>query len=157
MLPTGNHWLITNMWSQDQGKTIAKAIALSIATGISDESYKKNNRGTAACILEKNTNIDSRIYVVYDTPGGKSDQSPYRSELGGISMMFVILKCIVQCYSIKQGSIQLGLDEKGNGTGGMYLPTLYYSTIILYVGGNQSKDTTITYFSDIILVGGSSN
>ena len=99
------------MWSQDQGKAIANAIQLGNATGISDGSYK-NNRGTAACVTEENNNEDSRIYAVHDTPGEMSDQSPYRSKLGGISMMLAILRCIVQCYGITKGSTRLGLDGK---------------------------------------------
>ena len=61
--------------------------------------------------MEENNNTESRIYAVHDTSGSDLDQSPYRSELGGISTILAILKCIIHCYNIKQGTIQLALDE----------------------------------------------
>ena len=64
------------MWSQDQGLAVAQAIKKVKATGISDGSFK-NNRGTAACIIEANKNNNSRSYAVHDTPGISTDQSPY--------------------------------------------------------------------------------
>ena len=81
------------------------------ATEISDGSFK-NNRGTASCTIEANNNNNSRIYAVHDTPGNITDQSPYRSELGGISMMLLVRQCDIRYYGITQCSIQLGLDRK---------------------------------------------
>ena len=72
-----------------------------------DGSFK-HNRGTVACIIEASNNINSRIYA----PGNETEQSPYRSELGGISMMLIILQCVIKYHDITQGSIQLGLDRK---------------------------------------------
>ena len=66
MLPIDDQWTINNIWSHDQGKTVAKDVELGKATGISDGSYK-NNRSTAACILEENSNKESRMYVVDTT------------------------------------------------------------------------------------------
>ena len=71
------------------------------------------------------TKINSRIYAVYDTPGNRTDQSPYRSELGGISMMLLILQCGVRYHGITQGSIHFGLDgkkamEQASGTFPLY-------------------------------------
>ena len=40
-LPIDDQWDINNMWSQDQGQTVAKVILLGRATGISYVSYKK--------------------------------------------------------------------------------------------------------------------
>ena len=59
-------------------------------------------RGTVACIIEANNDINPRIYAVHDTPGNKIDQSPYHSELGGISMMLFILQCVIRYHGIKQ-------------------------------------------------------
>ena len=84
---------------------------LRMATGISDGSFK-HNRGTAACILEANNDSNSRIYAVHDTPGNSTDQSPYRSELGGISMMLLIIQGVIRYHGITKGSIKLGLDGK---------------------------------------------
>ena len=81
------------------------------ATGISDGPFK-NNRDTTACIIEANNNNNSRIYAVHDTPRNITDHSPYRSELGGISMMLLILQYVVCYHGITQCSIQLGLDGK---------------------------------------------
>ena len=71
-----------------------------------------NNRGIAVYILEDNKHIESRIYVVRNTPGSESDQYPHRLKLGGISMMLVIIKCIIHCHKIKNSLIHLVLDEK---------------------------------------------
>ena len=94
MLSMNDQWTINNMWSQDQGKPVAKDIALCRATRISDGSYK-NNRCTAAYILEQNNNAESRIYAVHDIPGSDQDQYPYESELEGISMILTIVKCLL--------------------------------------------------------------
>ena len=99
------------MWSQDQGFAVAHAIKTETTTGISDGSFK-NNRGTASYNIKANNNNNSRIYVVHDTPGNITDQSPYPSELRGISMMLLVLQCVVYYHGITQGSIQLGLDGK---------------------------------------------
>ena len=95
------------MWSQDQGLAVAQSITKRKATGISDGSFK-HNRGTTACIIEANNNNNSRIYAVYDTPGNSTDQSPYRSELGGISMLLLIIQGVIRYYDITQGSIEHG-------------------------------------------------
>ena len=128
LLPTNDQWAINNIWTQDQGKAVARAITLVRTTRISDGSYK-NNRGTASYILEENNNTASRIYTVHDILGNESDQSPFRLELGEISMMLAIIKCIIQCYNVKHGTIQLGLDGEINGTDKRHIPTLSYSTI----------------------------
>ena len=99
------------MWSENQGLAVAKTIIIGNATGISDGSFK-HNRGIVTSIIEANNNINSRIYVVHDTPSNKTDQFPYRSELGGISMMLLILQYVIRYLGIRQGSIQLGLDRK---------------------------------------------
>ena len=78
---------------------------------MSDGSFK-NNRWTAACIIEANKNNNSRIYAVCDTHGNSTDQSPYRSELGGIYMMMLVIQGVIRYHGITQGSIELGLDGK---------------------------------------------
>ena len=93
----------------DQGLTVLQVIVSGNTTGIRQGSFE-NNRGTAACIIEANKDINSRIYVVHDTPGNKIDQFPYRPELGGISMILLLLQYVIRCHDIKQRSIQLGLD-----------------------------------------------
>ena len=108
-LPTDDQWAINEMFSEDQGAKVARAIQRGDATGISDGSYK-NKRGTAACIIEANKDTSSRIYALHDTPGRQTDQSPYRSELSGISMMLAVIKCVLMCHKVTSGSIALGLD-----------------------------------------------
>ena len=49
---------------------------------------------------------------MHDTPGNKTYQSPYRPELGGISMMLFILQYVIRYHGITQGLIQLGLVGK---------------------------------------------
>ena len=53
-------------------------------------------------ILEVNKDGESRICDVYDTPGRDLDQSPYRSELSGISIMLAVIKYLTTCYDITQ-------------------------------------------------------
>ena len=65
----------------DQGLAVAKAVVSGTGTGISGESFKQY-RGTVAGIIEANNDINSRIYDVHNTPGNKTDQYPYLSELG---------------------------------------------------------------------------
>ena len=77
----------------NQGIVVAKAIASGNATGISFGSFKQH-RDTAVCIIEANNDIKSRIYAVHDTLGNKIDQSPYYSELGGVSIIVLILQRI---------------------------------------------------------------
>ena len=112
------------MWSKDQEFAVAHTIITGQATGISDGTFKYNS-GIEACIIEANNNINSHIYAVYDTPGNKTDQSPYRSEIGEFSMMLLILQCVIRYHGITQGLIQLGLDgkkamEQASGTFPLY-------------------------------------
>ena len=108
-LPIDDQWAINKLLSDDQGAKVARAIQIGEATGISDGSFK-NKRGTAACIIEANKDTSSRIYAFHDTPGRPTDQSPYRSELSGISMMLAVIKCVLMCHKVTSGSIALGLD-----------------------------------------------
>ena len=100
MLPIEDHRAIGKMWSTDQEFAVAYTIITGQATGISDGTFKYN-RGTVACIIEANNNINSHIYAVYDTPGNKTDQFPYRPELGGISMILLLLQYVIRCHDIK--------------------------------------------------------
>ena len=78
----------------NQGIVVAKAIASGNTTGISFGSFKQY-RDTVMCIIEANNDIKSRIYAVHDTLGNKIDQFSYHSELGGVSMILIILQCII--------------------------------------------------------------
>ena len=60
------------MLSTDQGFAVAQAIITGTAMRMRDGSFK-NNRGTVACIIESNYNINTRIYAVHDTPRNKTD------------------------------------------------------------------------------------
>ena len=64
----------------DQGLAVAQAVVSGTGTGISGESFKQY-RGTVAGIIEANNDINSRIYDVHNTPGKKTEQYPYLSEL----------------------------------------------------------------------------
>ena len=88
------------MWSMDQETVVAKSITSGNATGISHGSFKQY-RDIAACILEDDNNIQSGIYAIHNIPGNKLDQSLYRSELEGISMMMVLIQCIITCHRIR--------------------------------------------------------
>ena len=89
-LPIEDHWKIKKMWSMDKRIAVSKAITPDNAMGISDISFKQH-RGLIACILDANTNIQSRIYDVHDTLGNQTDQYQYQLGLRGISMMLVLI------------------------------------------------------------------
>lgn len=74
-------------------------IEFGVAIGISDGSFK-DQRGAVACNLEANKDASSRIYVLHEAPSDSSDQPPYRSELGEISMMLAVIQCIIKCHGI---------------------------------------------------------
>ena len=83
----------------DQRSAVSQIIITGKAKVIGDDSFK-DNRGTAVCIIEANNNINSRIYAVHNTPGNRIEQSSYRSELGGISMLLLILQCVIRYHGI---------------------------------------------------------
>lgn len=84
--PAADKWAIQEITVTDNGKAIAQAIRDGTAIAVSDGSYK-NERGTAAFILEISDNFEEtgRIVGVNSIPGEPEDHTSYRSELGGVS------------------------------------------------------------------------
>ncbi len=54
--------------------------------------------------------LENRIIGVNAVPGAADEQSAYRSELAGVSGIIHILKLLCKKFSIKDGSVQIGLD-----------------------------------------------
>jgi hypothetical protein len=101
-------WAAEILIHDDDGATVASSIQDGTAYAVSDGSYK-DNRGTSAFLLESGTG-DGRIIGMNEIPGAAKDQSPYRSELGGISGVLATVDCLCRRHQIKTGSITCRLD-----------------------------------------------
>jgi hypothetical protein len=99
---------ITEMEVEDNGIEIAKDLVQGSAIAVSDGSFK-NQQGTAAFIIE-GTSSTGRLIGVNIIPGASDSQSPYRSELGGITGTVEALHCICVIHRITQGAVEVGLD-----------------------------------------------
>jgi hypothetical protein len=67
--------------------------------------------GTSAFILEpENPDTTIRFIGVNFIPGSPQEQSAYHSELGGASGSITAVESIVDKYTLKSGSITIGLD-----------------------------------------------
>jgi hypothetical protein len=96
---------------EDEGRAISKAIKKGTAIAVSDGSYK-DARGTAAFILERSDLKDKKGHIIGVNliPGEPTDQSAYRSELGGVSGIIETVGILCRLYSIQDGIIEVGLD-----------------------------------------------
>jgi hypothetical protein len=102
-------WVFQRVSWPDHGARLAEAIRKGTAIAVCDGSYK-NNFGTAAIILQDSDDDDNRVTVAHCTPGHPSEQNPYRSELGGILAIYVIVERICQRFGITEGAVELGCD-----------------------------------------------
>jgi hypothetical protein len=92
----------------DNGQTIAEAIRNGSAIAVSDGSYK-DKFGTAAWALEGKTALH-RITGHCVIPGDPNDQSPYRSELGGLYAMAVMAAAVCKLHQVSSGAIEIACD-----------------------------------------------
>jgi len=102
-------WAIRSFDCPNNGATIAQAILQGTALAICDGSYK-DQFGTAGFAIQNGSSRDSRILGANVTPGHPEDQNPYRSEVGGIAAIVIIVEALTTVYAIQNGSIELGCD-----------------------------------------------
>jgi hypothetical protein len=86
---------------------IARALIQGTAIAICDGSYK-DQFGTAGFVLQNGFSRASRILGANVTPGHPSDQNPYRSEIGGMAAIVVMVDALTLLYAIQDGPIELG-------------------------------------------------
>jgi len=105
------HWAFASYKTTDNGKQIASAFLHGTCEAVSDGSYKDGS-GTAAWMIQDMTskNILSGTAII---PGHSSDQSTYRSELGGIFSIVAMIHNICAYYNITKGQIQIACDGLG--------------------------------------------
>ena len=81
-----------------------------MAIAVSDGSFK-DYKGTSAFVIEVSPSQQlGHAIGVNAIPGEPVDQSPYRSELGGVSGIIATVHLICTVHGIQKGSIEVGLD-----------------------------------------------
>jgi hypothetical protein len=109
LISDNDKWAIRHLAYTANGQHIAQAIIQGSAVAVCDGSYK-NQFGTAAFVLQHGNSKHHRILGAHATPGHPSDINPYRSELGGILAIVVLVESIATFHDIQQGTIELGCD-----------------------------------------------
>ena len=107
-LSPGAAWALAHWTSSDDGSTLAAAIRDGTAIAVADGSFK-NKFGTASLVLEGLNKIH-RLTANMVIPGEPNDHSAYRSELGGLFGIVVLVHCICITHHITSGSITVGCD-----------------------------------------------
>jgi hypothetical protein len=104
-----DQWAVQSLDCPEEGATIARALISGQAIAVCDGSYK-DQFGTAGFVLQNRDKHDGRILGANVTPGHREDQNPYRSEIGGIFAVVVVVEALVQLHDISQGTIELACD-----------------------------------------------
>jgi hypothetical protein len=108
-------WAIKSLDCLTQGAVIARALICGTAIAVCDGSYK-DQFGTAGFVIQREHHQEGRILGANVTPGHSADQNPYRSEIGGIFAVIVIIEALVQFHDIEHGTIELACDCKSGLT-----------------------------------------
>ena len=106
-----DQWAAQSLDCPEQGATIARALIQGNAIAVCDGSYK-DHFGTAGFVIQQWDKQQSRILGANVTPGHSDDQNPYRSKIGGIFGIVVVVEALVALYDISHGTIELGCDCK---------------------------------------------
>ena len=104
-----DQWAVTSLDCPLQGAAIARALIQGNAIAVCDGSYK-DHFGTAGFVIQLWDNQQSRIIGANVTPGHSDDQNPYRSEIGGIFGIIVVVEAVAKLYDICDGAIELACD-----------------------------------------------
>jgi len=110
-LPNEAKWAVQEWSGSDDGSILAEAIRTGTAIGVSDGSFK-DEFGTACLVLEGKDSV-GRIVCPCIIPGQRSDQSAYRSELGGLFGLLVLVDVICRTHGVSEGSVEVGCDGAG--------------------------------------------
>jgi hypothetical protein len=70
----------------------------------------QNRWGTASWRIMEDTNEAEQWEGLHVTPGRKDDKPPFRSEIGGIYAMAVVIKLICKFFHVSNGVVSFGSD-----------------------------------------------
>ncbi len=115
LINTRDQWVVKSLDCPEQGAVIARALIQGNAIVVCDGSYK-DHFGTAGFVLQRWDQHHSRILGANATPGHPDDQNPYRSKIGGIFGIIVVVEALVNLYDISHGTIELACDCKSGLT-----------------------------------------
>ena len=110
-LPNDAKWAVKDWIGTDDGSILAEALRTGTAIGVSDGSFK-DEFGTACLVLEGKDSA-GRIVIPSVIPGQGSDQSAYRSELGGLFGLVVLVDVVCRTHGISDGEVEIGCDGAG--------------------------------------------
>ena len=107
--PINNHWAVERLSIPLDIQLVISAIQEGNAFGLCDGSYKAHH-GTAAFVLQANSDPSHRILGCNRTAGDPKDQSSFRSELGGILGLTILLRDLCSRHDITEGGIEIACD-----------------------------------------------
>ena len=93
----------------DNGLNVATAIEEGRGRAVCDGSYKEGEHGTASFTLHGD-DPRKQILGLNRTPGRPQEQSPCRSELGGIVGTLSTALAVCKAHGVTKGSLELGVD-----------------------------------------------
>eukprot|EP00957_Ditylum_brightwellii_P050703 3844216-Ditylum_brightwellii.AAC.1 len=99
-------WANCDADCSDNGAYVAESIQKGTAICVSDGSYKLGG-GAAACIIEGECPLESRISATATVPGFLDNHDAYRAELTGIYMLVQIVNKLCHLHNIDNGSITI--------------------------------------------------
>ena len=102
-------WALERLSYDGIPRILVTAIQAGSAIGVCDGSYK-NQHGTAAFVLQDGYHHHGRALGCHRTPGHPSDQSSFRSEIGGILALVTLVTQLCDTYDISSGSVEIGCD-----------------------------------------------
>ena len=106
-------WAVHGLKSKDEGKSVAELIRTGKAIQVSDGSGGDDQTTSAFILTSRKKKAATPVHPVSGgnfTPGHPDDQHSYRGELAGAMGGVVTIQLLCDMYSIKEGSIEIGLD-----------------------------------------------
>ena len=88
---------------------ILNALSSGSAFALCDGSFKSGH-GTAAFAIQDSYRPDGRIIGCHRTPGHTNDQNSFRSEVGGILAIVLLVNRLCHTHDIQSGSIEVACD-----------------------------------------------
>jgi hypothetical protein len=111
LLPTLTWWVMEHLHLPvDNGLYIVKSIQSHTCIAVSNGSYEPNLCTGAAATTIQGTTADDTIRAECVTPGTKSVQSSYRSELAGLYQTVVIIHVLCKYYGVKEGTDEIACN-----------------------------------------------
>jgi hypothetical protein len=111
LLPPLTRWVLEHLHlPSDNGLYIVDSIQSHTCIAVSDGSFEPNLCTGAAATTIQGTTADQAIQAECVTPGPKSVQSSYRSELAGLYQTVVIIHVLCKYYGVKEGTAEIACD-----------------------------------------------